>query len=421
MPSSEGTQTKDPQSAQTTNPTPATAQDDAQTLLAQFLLAQGVAVADRASAAAKAPASVLPGQAALKVGSALALSDPLGSSGLSGAAEVLPSTQDAALSAQALLAQLLAQSARLPATAASAVPTPLHAGPKPQGLAPAGVKTPGPQSAGDGASAAHRGTGLQPATPVAAADPAPLLPAAAVTPGDPQVQWQKVQITQNEALTQATTQAAGRDAPSLPLSERIAGFVVDAALPGFVPSATTPADAASLRRRERTTPGADPLRFDAANLAAPVSAASPLVAGATSASAGSGVGSAVAEQVRYWIANGVQNAEMKLDGLGPDAVQVSISMSGQEAQVVFRSDQAQTRELLGSAMAQLEQSLRGEGLMLAGAWVGSSGQQAESGTSSQSGRGDQGRAAGQGLRVSAADEATPRRTPAANRALDLFV
>jgi flagellar hook-length control protein FliK len=92
---------------------------------------------------------------------------------------------------------------------------------------------------------------------------------------------------------------------------------------------------------------------------------------------------AVAEQVKYWISNDVHNAQLKFDGLGAASVQVSISMSGNQAQVVFQSDQAHTRALLGNAMTQLEQMLRGEGLTLTSAWVGSSGQQGQFGANSQ--------------------------------------
>jgi flagellar hook-length control protein FliK len=150
--------------------------------------------------------------------------------------------------------------------------------------------------------------------------------------------------------------------------------------------------------------------FDVSPAAAPASAAAPLAA-------------SLAEQVKYWMTNDIRNAELKLDGLGTEPVQVSITMSGNEAQVVFRSDQAQTRELLGNAMGQLEQLLRGEGLALAGAWVGASGQQAGSGGGTQ--QGQAGSASPQQALardgVSSASAApTGRRVVPTERVLDLF-
>jgi flagellar hook-length control protein FliK len=46
----------------------------------------------------------------------------------------------------------------------------------------------------------------------------------------------------------------------------------------------------------------------------------------------------VAEKVAYWISNDVQSAEMKLDGIGSDPVEVSIRMQGNEAHIAFRTD-----------------------------------------------------------------------------------
>ncbi|MHB1114986.1 MAG: flagellar hook-length control protein FliK, partial [Acidovorax defluvii] len=50
--------------------------------------------------------------------------------------------------------------------------------------------------------------------------------------------------------------------------------------------------------------------------------------------------------------------------------QVTVSLSGSEAHVTFRSDQAHTRELLDSSMSQLRDLLRDEGLVLSGTTVG---------------------------------------------------
>jgi flagellar hook-length control protein FliK len=86
----------------------------------------------------------------------------------------------------------------------------------------------------------------------------------------------------------------------------------------------------------------------------------------------------VAEQLSYWVRRGVHNAELELDGPGERAVQVSIALQGQQARVEFRSDLAQTRQLLQDAAPQLRELLASEGLVLAdvsvGAWGGERGQ-----------------------------------------------
>jgi flagellar hook-length control protein FliK len=80
----------------------------------------------------------------------------------------------------------------------------------------------------------------------------------------------------------------------------------------------------------------------------------------------------VAEQVNYWIGRDVQNAEIKLDGLGESPVQVSISLQGNEAHIEFRTDQAETRQVLEGAVSHLKDLLGSEGLVLSSVSVGSS-------------------------------------------------
>ena len=82
----------------------------------------------------------------------------------------------------------------------------------------------------------------------------------------------------------------------------------------------------------------------------------------------------VTEQVKYWVSQEVQNAEMKLDGLGQEPVEVSISLHGNEAQVEFRSDQATTRDALEGAVSHLKELMERQGLVLSGVSVGTSGQ-----------------------------------------------
>lgn len=126
----------------------------------------------------------------------------------------------------------------------------------------------------------------------------------------------------------------------------------------------------------------------------------------------------VAQQVSYWISQDVQNAELTLDGLGQTPVEVSISMSGNEAHIAFRSDEAQTLRVLDGAAAHLKDMLQGQGLVLSGVSVGTSG----SGDA-----GDSDRRQRQGTRQQSATvpvaAAEARRMPAGatGRTLDLFV
>ena len=81
----------------------------------------------------------------------------------------------------------------------------------------------------------------------------------------------------------------------------------------------------------------------------------------------------VADKVSYWVTQGIQNAELKLDGFGNEPVEVSILLKGGEAHVGFRSDQPEVRQMLESALSQLKESLEREGVLLSGVTVGGSG------------------------------------------------
>jgi flagellar hook-length control protein FliK len=127
----------------------------------------------------------------------------------------------------------------------------------------------------------------------------------------------------------------------------------------------------------------------------------------------------VAEQVTYWISQDVHNAELTLDGLGADPVEVSIRMSGNEAQVSFRTDELQTRDLLEGAASHLKELLQNQGLVLSGVSVGASG-------SGDAGAGHQRQQHGARQTVSMpveAEASLPRRpSPGTQgRSLDLFV
>lgn len=130
----------------------------------------------------------------------------------------------------------------------------------------------------------------------------------------------------------------------------------------------------------------------------------------------------VAEQVAYWVNQKTQNAEMTLHKDG-QPVEVSVSLSGNEAHVSFRSDQQETRALLDQSMAQLSELLRSEGLVLSGMSVGTSGQ-GDSGSKGDPGASSGRNGARQAQVVSKAPAGTAslvRGVGAPDRTVDIFV
>lgn len=96
------------------------------------------------------------------------------------------------------------------------------------------------------------------------------------------------------------------------------------------------------------------------------------VDGVVAGSASAATDGQYSEQVSYWIGQDIQKAEMTLDGLGATPVEVSISMQGKEATVVFRTDEALTRDALSDASAQLQEAMERQGVILSGVSVGTS-------------------------------------------------
>ena len=74
------------------------------------------------------------------------------------------------------------------------------------------------------------------------------------------------------------------------------------------------------------------------------------------------------EDMRFWLQGKLQRAEVILEKDG-QPVRVQVSVRGNEAQVLFQSDQLQTRELLDQSVAQLREMLEAQGMQLAGVSV----------------------------------------------------
>ncbi|MBY0409852.1 MAG: flagellar hook-length control protein FliK [Burkholderiaceae bacterium] len=130
----------------------------------------------------------------------------------------------------------------------------------------------------------------------------------------------------------------------------------------------------------------------------------------------------VAEQVAYWVNQKTQNAQMTIDRDG-QPVEVSVSLSGNEAHVSFRSDQPETRALLDQSMAQLSDLLRSEGLVLSGMSIDTSAQKsAPGGRESRQSDGREGaRQARVATQIPAIASLPVGGSAGTNRTVDIFV
>ena len=162
------------------------------------------------------------------------------------------------------------------------------------------------------------------------------------------------------------------------------------------------------------TSGAEPFRSPAEG--AGLESADATLAGM--AGAEDALADQLAEQVAYWVHQKTQNAELTLDQDGRP-VEVRVALTGDEAHVTFRSDQADARQWLDGSTAQLREMLQREGLQLAGVTVDTAG----GGAADRQGRRDEGRP---GARQAAVQAAAPAGQAGggrgvAERSVDIFV
>jgi flagellar hook-length control protein FliK len=143
------------------------------------------------------------------------------------------------------------------------------------------------------------------------------------------------------------------------------------------------------------------------------------VDGVVAGAAAEGAGSGFAEDVKYWVGQDLQKAELSLDGIGTSPVEISISLQGNEAHVAFRSDEMQTREALSNAGVQLQEALNRQGMSLAGVTVGGSQTGDSQGRSGQEKDTPWRRGRVEGAVEGVA--ATPIKPLPAGRSIDLFV
>lgn len=132
-----------------------------------------------------------------------------------------------------------------------------------------------------------------------------------------------------------------------------------------------------------------------------------------------GAEDAVAEQVAYWVHQNIQNARLTVKHDG-QPVEVSVSLTGNEAHVAFGSDEAQTREMIDGSVAQLRDMLHREGLVLSGVTVGESGRRQGDGGSGAGGQKNPQRLA-EVVAPAAAARISGRVNVLGDRAVDIFV
>ena len=131
------------------------------------------------------------------------------------------------------------------------------------------------------------------------------------------------------------------------------------------------------------------------------------------------------------VAQKSHNASLTVD-VGGQPVSVNVQVQGNEAQVVFRADQAETRAMLAQALPQLKQMMGAEGMVLsdasvAGQWTGGGAQSGGGGSGGSNGAGDADARRGTspvridaGAPVTGAAAAATARTNG-TRSLDLYV
>ena len=113
-----------------------------------------------------------------------------------------------------------------------------------------------------------------------------------------------------------------------------------------------------------------------------------------------------AEQISHWGSQNLRHASLRVGQGGEDAIDIQLSMSGQEVRVDFRTDNAETRaSLQQSAGESLGELLQRSGIQLGDVSVGAQGQRQDGGAERRE------TGASQGRRPTEAT-AEPRATPA---------
>lgn len=220
-------------------------------------------------------------------------------------------------------------------------------------------------------------------------------------------------------------------APARPLAAHLAAHSADVQAPTRFAEALAPALQAAVPSPESPPPAMprSAERGRAAEPAAAVAAPAPVsnepsawMAPVDAAAASLPTAERMTEQVSWWLSQKTQGAEVTLDLAAGQSVSFSVQVQGHEAQVAFRSDQPELRQMLQQAGAQLRELFGQEGLLLSGVSVGA---QSEGRGDDQAGARDRATVRGVARLGGASDaEGAPPsriRTLPAGRALDLYV
>ncbi|MFY8118384.1 MAG: flagellar hook-length control protein FliK [Roseateles sp.] len=132
----------------------------------------------------------------------------------------------------------------------------------------------------------------------------------------------------------------------------------------------------------------------------------------------------MAARLSVLTSEGVQRAELHLNPAEMGPVQIQIVVDGQQAQISFMSDQAETRAVLERSLPELASALRDNGLTLSGGGVFQQ-QREREGASSQQGEGSRGgrsrEGGGEALEASGPPVSSAPRPPARARGVvDLY-
>ncbi|RZM03919.1 MAG: flagellar hook-length control protein FliK [Variovorax sp.] len=229
----------------------------------------------------------------------------------------------------------------------------------------------------------------------------------------PVANWREALGTAERFASPATASAAS--------SMATAGFGAGVSGPAAPGAERGPVRAAGETGAARTDGGfaaapsaSGPLGFD--NPAAP-----------STADRGTPLAERIADQVSWWVSQKNSSADFTLDMRDGQPVSVNVQVQGNEAQVSFRSDQADVRAALGEAMSQLQDLLGAQGLTLSGSSVGSHGQAQQQAASDGQGQPAAGMSRGTDGVARSTAGAEPARSAGAGprapsgRGLDLYV
>lgn len=191
-------------------------------------------------------------------------------------------------------------------------------------------------------------------------------------------------------------------------------------------SALSPGSGADARGASATPSAGDP--GDMGAEAAAADPADSLLAESQNSAADSAAQAAEAEarQISHWGTQTLRHASLRVGQEGEDAIDIRLSLAGQEVQVDFRTDSAEARASLQQhANESLAELLQRSGIQLGGVSVGAQGQ----GAAADAGTSERGRSQSRPARVAgtmpAADSPPPPATvrPRADgsRPLDVFV